>query len=111
MLFCISFFRHNKRRRVFLSDKLHPQTISVVETRADSLGIEVIVKNLSQADFSNRDFAGVLFQYPDTDGNIEDFSELVEQAHSHGVSTNQYPFNLFFSMKVIKRGKFFSLRL
>lgn len=77
-------YRQNKRRRVFLSDKLHPQTISVVETRADSLGIEVVVKSLSEADFSNRDYAGVLFQYPNTDGNIEDYTELVEHAHTHG---------------------------
>lgn len=77
-------FRQNKRRKLLLSDKLHPQTISVVETRCQSLGLEVDVVNIFESDFSNRDIAGVLFQYPDTEGNVQDFSALAEDAHSHG---------------------------
>jgi len=71
---------------VFLSHKLHPQTISVVATRSDSLGMDVVVGDLKDADFSNRDFAGVLIQYPDTEGSIYDFTDLAKEAHSHGVS-------------------------
>lgn len=37
-------------------------------------------------DFSGKDVSGVLFQYPDTEGKIEDFSELVERAHQNGVN-------------------------
>ncbi|KAL0277890.1 UNVERIFIED_CONTAM: hypothetical protein PYX00_005011 [Menopon gallinae] len=76
--------RQNKRKKMYLSDKLHPQTISVVETRTDALDIEVVIGDVSKADFSNRDFSGVLFQYPNTDGTIEDYTELVQQAHAHG---------------------------
>ncbi|PSN55124.1 Glycine dehydrogenase (decarboxylating), partial [Blattella germanica] len=74
----------NKRRRLFLSDLLHPQTISVVQTRADSLGLTVELGNVFAADFSNRDIAGVLFQYPDTQGSVHDFSEVAQKAHSNG---------------------------
>lgn len=74
---------------MFLSDKLHPQTISVVQTRTDSLGIEVVVGDLSTADFSDRNFAALLVQYPNTDGTIEDYTDIVQQAHSHGVSGHQ----------------------
>ncbi|XP_066992669.1 glycine dehydrogenase (decarboxylating), mitochondrial [Anabrus simplex] len=77
-------FRQNKRRRLFLSHLLHPQTISVVQTRADSLGLSVEVGDVFNADFSNRDFAGVLFQYPDTEGSILDFTQVSERAHSNG---------------------------
>ncbi|KAF2888071.1 hypothetical protein ILUMI_18102, partial [Ignelater luminosus] len=77
-------FRHNKRRRMLVSHKLHPQTISVVETRLSSLGLAVDVVDVFEADFSNRDIAGILFQYPDTEGNVLDFSEISEKAHSHG---------------------------
>ncbi|GLG98504.1 Glycine cleavage system P protein, partial [Gryllus bimaculatus] len=77
-------FRQNKRRRLFLSHLLHPQTVSVVQTRADSLGLTVDVGNVFEADFSNRDFAGVLFQYPDTEGSIHDFSAVSERAHANG---------------------------
>lgn len=81
------FSRQNKRRKFFLSDKLHPQTISVVETRANSLGMQVIVGKVHDLDFSNRDYSGVLLQYPDTDGSVQDFSEVVHNAHSNGVSS------------------------
>ncbi|XP_075228201.1 glycine dehydrogenase (decarboxylating)-like [Lycorma delicatula] len=78
--------RHNKRRKLVLSKTLHPQTISVVKTRADSLGLTVEAGNIHEVDFSNRDIAGALFQYPDTEGNIEDITKVIEHAHSHGVS-------------------------
>lgn len=74
---------------MYLSHKLHPQTISVVVTRSESLGMDAVVGDLKDADFSNRDFAGVLLQYPDTEGNIEDHSALVKEAHTHGV--NNFP--------------------
>lgn len=77
-------FRQNKRRRLVLSDQLHPQTVSVVQTRADSLGLAVDVVDVNKADFSNRDVAGVLLQYPDTNGSVLDFSAIVDQAHENG---------------------------
>jgi glycine dehydrogenase len=57
----------------------------VVQTRADSLGLTVELGNVFAADFSNRDVAGVIFQYPDTEGSVYDFSEVVQRAHSNGV--------------------------
>ncbi|XP_060529561.1 glycine dehydrogenase (decarboxylating), mitochondrial [Cylas formicarius] len=77
-------YRHNRRRKLLVSDKLHPQTISVVQTRLSSLGLEVEVVDVFESDFSNHDMAGVLFQYPDTEGNVKDFSAVAETAHSHG---------------------------
>lgn len=38
-------------------------------------------------DFSGKDVSGVLFQYPDTDGRVEDFTALVDRAHKGGVRT------------------------
>merc|ERR1719289_433972 len=35
-------YRHNKRRKFFVDEKVHPQTLAVVETRAGSLGIQVV---------------------------------------------------------------------
>nr|CAD7261478.1 unnamed protein product [Timema shepardi] len=75
----------NKRRKLFLSHLLHPQTVSVVQTRADSQGLTVEVGDVLRADFSSRDVAGVLVQYPDTEGTITDFSVMVEHAHENGV--------------------------
>lgn len=72
--------------KVVLSDALHPQTISVVKTRSDALGMEVVVCDVNKTDFTQRDIAGVLVQYPDTFGNVNDFSALADDAHANGVS-------------------------
>ena len=48
----------------------------------DGDGLQVIVGDRESFDFSNQDVSGVLFQYPDTNGNIVEFSELVEKAHN-----------------------------
>ena len=69
-----------------LSDKLHPQTIGCVQTRALPFGIEISVENVFETDFSGKDISGVLFQYPDTEGNIMDFSNLAQEAKKYGVS-------------------------
>ena len=55
-----------------LQDKCHPQTIAVTKSRADGLGLEVIVG--PEADFAiDKDVSGVLIQYPATDGSIYDY--------------------------------------
>lgn len=48
-------------------------------------GVITELKLPHEMDFSGKDISGVLFQYPDTEGKIEDFSELVERAHQNGV--------------------------
>ncbi|CAN8004468.1 unnamed protein product [Ixodes hexagonus] len=73
--------RHTKRKRFYVSDKVHLQTLAVVQTRADALGIEVVVADCASMDFSKKDFCGVLYQYPDTEGSVRDFSELVQACH------------------------------
>ena len=45
-------------------------------------------------DFSGKDVSGVLFQYPDTDGRVEDFTALVDRAHKGGV---RMPFSFLVS--------------
>ncbi|XP_058800706.1 glycine dehydrogenase (decarboxylating), mitochondrial isoform X1 [Phymastichus coffea] len=76
--------RYNKRKRIFVSDKVHPQTISVIATRASSLGLDLQVGDIFEADTSAKDVAGLLLQYPDTTGGIRDFGGLVKRAHAHG---------------------------
>ncbi len=66
---------------VFLIDKnLHPQTIAVVQTRAKPAGITVEVVDLSHNQHNDEVF-GVLVQYPDTYGNIIDYSQLATWTH------------------------------
>jgi len=80
-------YRVNKRKRFLLSDKLHPQTISCVETRAGPFGIKIEVVDVNTVDFSGKDIGGIIFQYPDTEGSIHNFGEIISQASSNGTLT------------------------
>ena len=55
-----------------LQDKCHPQTIAVCQSRADGLGLKVLVS--SEEDFKfDKDVSGILMQYPATDGAVHDY--------------------------------------
>ncbi|MEE2885845.1 MAG: aminomethyl-transferring glycine dehydrogenase, partial [Planctomycetota bacterium] len=69
------------RGSYFVSETCHPQTIEVIKTRAEPLGIEVLVGDPANFEFSETIF-GALVQYPTTDGNIEDLGPFVEKAHA-----------------------------
>ncbi|MBS1903322.1 MAG: aminomethyl-transferring glycine dehydrogenase [Bacteroidetes bacterium] len=71
--------------KLFVSDKLFPQTIDVIRTRTAPLDIEVIVadptefaKNWDDAVF------GAIIQYPDSNGTVSDPRAFIETAHAHG---------------------------
>ena len=68
-----------------MSDKLHPQTISCVRTRAEPFKIEIEVGNVFETDFSKKDISGVIFQYPDTEGSVHDFTKVIETCKENGV--------------------------
>ncbi|KAJ3604695.1 hypothetical protein NHX12_029435 [Muraenolepis orangiensis] len=76
--------RQNKRRTFYIDPRCHPQTIAVVQTRANYIGVKTVLKLPHEMDFSGKDVSGVLFQYPDTDGRVEDFTALVDHAHKGG---------------------------
>ncbi len=68
---------------IFVSALCHPQTIEVVKTRAEPLGLEVIVGDHSTFDFAKKCFA-VLVQYPATDGAVLDYRPFIAKAKAHG---------------------------
>ncbi|HSA61190.1 MAG TPA: aminomethyl-transferring glycine dehydrogenase [Nitrospiraceae bacterium] len=74
-----------ERKEFFVSRDCHPQTIAVLRTRAEPLGMTVRTGSTSSLDCSNGRLCGVLLQYPATDGYVGDFSTLVTQAHEAGV--------------------------
>ena len=75
---------HGKKTGFFVSDGCHPQTIGVVRTRAEGIGLTVHVGNENDIDYEAMDLCGVLIQYPSTDGVISDPSAVVEAAHAAG---------------------------
>src|SRR5688572_10776005 len=75
---------HEEAKVFFVAEGCHPQTIEVVRTRAEPLGIEVQVGDPRKAEIAAKRVFGVLLQYPETDGAVHDHLELVEVAHAAG---------------------------
>ncbi|GIW24948.1 aminomethyl-transferring glycine dehydrogenase [Meiothermus sp.] len=71
-------------RKVFFADKnLHPQTLAVLQTRAEPLGWELVVGDL-EADLYPETLFGAIFQYPDTLGQIRDLRPYIEKVRAAG---------------------------
>ena len=87
MAMCLAISRSSGRERTafFASQDCHPQTIAVMQTRAEPLGMTLRVGPTQTIDFSNPQLAGILLQYPMTDGSVVDYSALVSQAHAAGI--------------------------
>ena len=83
MALCFAVNKHEDRSRFFVASNCHPQTIAVVRTRAEALGIEIVVGSPENIDWTEH-FCGVLVQYPTTDGRVEDYRAFVEAAHVAG---------------------------
>ena len=67
---------------VFLLDSnLHPQTIAVIATRAKPLGITIEIADLTSSNPTTSEVFGAIVQYPNTRGEIHDFTELASWIH------------------------------
>lgn len=73
----------NLGETLVVSHQLHPQTLAVLATRAEPLGIQMEIADVFNVRWSNEHFA-VLLQYPTTTGLVEDYRNLAETAHSEG---------------------------
>jgi glycine dehydrogenase len=67
--------------KFFVSETVLPQTLSLLETRANPIGIELVIGDESKFSFSE-DFFGALLQYPGKDGQITDIKTFIEKANT-----------------------------
>eukprot|EP00210_Caulerpa_lentillifera_P007104 g6797.t1 len=72
-----------KRKKFFISNNCHPQTIAVCQTRAEGLGLEVIVGDEGNVELTP-EVCGVLIQYPATNGGVKDYSDFTKKVHASG---------------------------
>ena len=70
-------------RTFFVSETCHPQTIAVLQTRAEPLGIELQIGDHRNVNFDTP-ILGAIVQYPATDGAIYDYHQFAEQVHAAG---------------------------
>jgi len=73
----------------FVSHLVHPQTIAVLQSRADGFEIkievgDVLLDRSKRLKDLGKDLIGVLVQYPDTEGGVEDFRTLANIIHEQG---------------------------
>lgn len=74
----------NNANKFFVSQNCFPQTIDVVRTRAVPMGIELVTGDEKTISFDDT-FFGALIQYPDINGEVNDYKNFVATAHSKEV--------------------------
>ena len=82
MLMFFNATRDPNKKTFLVSSKSHPQTIDILKTRSEPLGIELIISDHSRFEFNESVF-GALIQYPNTEGFIQDYSVLCDSAHEN----------------------------
>lgn len=70
--------------KFFVDEKTYEQTRFVVQTRAESIGIEVVYGSFKEARLDDSYF-GALVQYPDSEGNVNDYRNFIETARAHNI--------------------------
>lgn len=75
--------KKNKSNRFLVDENTHPQTLTILQTRAKPLGIELVVENTQNHDFE--DCFATLMQYPATDGSIRNLENDIANAKSKNV--------------------------
>jgi len=84
------FSLKNKRNKTatinqfLVSDKVLPQTLEVLQTRAQPLGISIVIGDIQNLPMDEQTF-GILLQYPGADGAIVDYRALTEKAKAAGI--------------------------
>ncbi len=83
MAMCKRQLKKNKSSTFFVDSATHPQTIAVIQTRAEHFGFEIVVGD-PQTDLAQLDCFGALLQYPATHGEIKDLSAVIDTIHAKG---------------------------
>ncbi|MDX1592100.1 MAG: aminomethyl-transferring glycine dehydrogenase, partial [Balneolaceae bacterium] len=77
--------KRKSAHKFFVSENCHPQTISVLKSRMEPIGIELDFGDPENLDVTDSELFGILLQYPDTYGNVRDLTSLIEAAHENSV--------------------------
>ncbi len=70
--------------KFFVSEEVLPQTLSVLQTRATPIGVELVIGKHEEFDFSE-EFYGAIVQYPGKHGQVHDYTDFVSKANTNGI--------------------------
>lgn len=72
----------NNAETLFIDRNVFPQTLAVLRTRMQLVGIGIEVADYADFDAGNRKYFGAIVQYPNSNGNVEDYTAFVKKAHA-----------------------------
>ena len=70
--------------KFFVSDEILPQTLSVLKTRAIPIGVELVVGNHQEFNFSD-EYYGAIVQYPGKHGQVYDYTDFIGKANANNI--------------------------
>jgi glycine dehydrogenase len=76
--------KKNNVCKFFVSEEILPQTLSVLQTRSAPIGVELVVGNHQEFDFSP-DFYGAILQYPGKYGQVYDYADFIKTANTNEI--------------------------
>jgi glycine dehydrogenase len=85
LLYSVKKSEKKNAHTFFVSELVFPQTIDLLKTRANPLGIELIIGNHTEIDITNPNLFGMLLQYPAGNGEIYDYCALIASAKEQNV--------------------------
>ena len=78
--------KKNNICKFFVSEDIFPQTLSVLKTRSEPIGIDLVIGNIEDFDFDSN-FFGALIQYPGASGEIKDIKSFISKCISNNIKT------------------------
>jgi glycine dehydrogenase len=76
--------KKNNVCKFFVSEEILPQTLSVLQTRSTPIGVELVVGNHQEFDFSTEYF-GAILQYPGKYGQVYDYADFIKKANENEI--------------------------
>jgi glycine dehydrogenase len=76
--------KKNNVCKFFVSAEILPQTISVLQTRSAPIGVELVIGNHQEFDFSN-EFFGAILQYPGKYGQVYNYADFIKKANDNEI--------------------------
>lgn len=78
--------KKNNANKFFVSEEILPQTLSVLQTRSTPIGVELVIGNHEEFDFSSG-FFGAMLQYPGKHGQVHDYAGFIAKAKQNEIKT------------------------
>ncbi|MFN6087790.1 MAG: aminomethyl-transferring glycine dehydrogenase [Cyclobacteriaceae bacterium] len=71
--------------KFFVDEHTFPQVIDLLKTRANPIGVDLVVGDLSKLDVTEANLFGIYIQNPNNNGEVKDYTSLIESAHEKEV--------------------------